>query len=260
MTVTRVGVCANCGESLGGAFCPACGQKAASPDVSLHEFFHEAVEEFAHVDGKILETLRLLVTRPGALTREFLDGRRVRYISPLRVYLTCSVLFFALAAYVPQRGKPFFTVTKLTNHDADFDAATLAHMRAEATERANEAIVHSFPRAMFVLMPVFGLLTWGCYRRKRPFYAAHLYYSIHFHAFLFIALSVAVLLRARFGQNGLGIPLLAIAAYHFMSLRRVFGGSWFEHAWKGVVLWVVYSALVAVAVVVLGLATLRPAG
>jgi hypothetical protein len=40
--------------------------------------------------------------------------------------------------------------------------------------KANEALVHDFPRVMFVLMPVFSLLTWVCYRGRRPFYAAHL--------------------------------------------------------------------------------------
>src|ERR1700681_3790384 len=70
-------VCGNCGVPLGGDFCHACGQRALGPDVSLHDFFHEAFEEFAHVDGKIVQTLRLLLTKPGMLTREFLDGRRV---------------------------------------------------------------------------------------------------------------------------------------------------------------------------------------
>jgi uncharacterized protein DUF3667 len=260
MTLTHLAGCANCGEPLAGPFCAACGQKAASPDVSLHEFFHEAFEEFAHVDGKIIQTLRMLLTRPGALTGEFLDGRRVRYISPLRVYLTCSVLFFALAAYVPQTTRPFITVTKVTNHDSDFDSVTLARMRAEATQRANEAIVHSFPRAMFVLMPVFGLLTWMFYRRQRPFYAAHLYYSVHFHAFVFLALAAALLARLAIGQSAVALAMLGIFAYHFMSLRRVFGGSALQTAWKGLVLWLVYSALVLVAVFAIGLATLARAG
>jgi hypothetical protein len=57
---------------------------------------------------------------------------------------------------------------------------------------ANRAIVHNFPRVMFVLMPGFGLLTWVLYRKARPFYAAHLYYSIHFHAFAFLAFTLQV--------------------------------------------------------------------
>src|SRR5258706_9109608 len=89
--------CANCGAPLSGPFCQACGQKAAGRNVSLHDFFHEAFHEFAHVDGKIVQTLRLLLTKPGQLTHEFLEGRRERYVSPLRLYLTCSLIFFALA-------------------------------------------------------------------------------------------------------------------------------------------------------------------
>jgi uncharacterized protein (DUF1697 family) len=56
-------VCGNCGAELAGAYCQACGQKAIGPDVSLDDFFHEAFHEFAHVDGKIVQTLRLLLTK-----------------------------------------------------------------------------------------------------------------------------------------------------------------------------------------------------
>jgi hypothetical protein len=130
--------CGNCGAPLGGAFCQTCGQKVVGPDVSLHEFFHEAVEELAHFDGKIVQTLRLLLTQPGMLTREFLDGRRVRYISPLRVYLTCSVLFFGLAAVAPVDERPLFRVT--AGGPTRVGLASADQLR-EATVRANRAIV-----------------------------------------------------------------------------------------------------------------------
>ena len=110
-TISTALACANCGASLGGAYCQACGQKAVSPDVSLHDFAHEAIHEFGHVDGKVVRTLRMLVAKPGMLTREFLEGRRTRYISPLRVYLSCSALFFALAALAPDPRLSFFHVT-----------------------------------------------------------------------------------------------------------------------------------------------------
>ena len=70
--------CANCGVQLQGAFCHACGQKAAHAEVRLHDLFHEAFHEFAHIDGKIFQTLRMLVMKPGLLTVEFLSGRRAR--------------------------------------------------------------------------------------------------------------------------------------------------------------------------------------
>src|SRR5262245_52965094 len=110
--------CRNCGADLQGRFCHACGQKAVSPEISVHDLVHEGIEEFAHVDGKIGRTLKLLFSRPGALTKEFLDGRRARYISPLRLYLTCSLLFFAVSAIAPQNGNERFHITK-SNDDSD---------------------------------------------------------------------------------------------------------------------------------------------
>jgi hypothetical protein len=248
--------CGNCGTPLGGAFCRACGQKAVGPDVSLHDFFHEAFEEFAHVDGKILRTLRLLVTRPGLLTKEFLEGRRVRYISPFRVYLTCSVLFFALAAFAPQSDRPFFTVTKV-NAEAGLDPAAVQKLRDAATARANRAIAHDFPRAMFVLMPVFGLLTWVLYRRARPFYAAHLYFAVHFHAFVFLALTLAIPVRFVSASTAGWVVVLAIGTYLGVSLRRVFGGSRLQTAWKGLLLSVAYLLTIGAVVLAIGVQSIK---
>lgn len=50
------------------------------------------------MDGKILQSVKLLFTRPGFLTREYVEGRRIRYISPLRLYLVFSVAYFAVSA------------------------------------------------------------------------------------------------------------------------------------------------------------------
>jgi hypothetical protein len=94
--------CRNCGAELSGEFCAACGQRVIDADPSLREFLHELAEEFLHWDGKLATTFRLLVTRPGALTNEYLAGRRIGYISPLRVYLTCSVLFFFVGSLMPK--------------------------------------------------------------------------------------------------------------------------------------------------------------
>jgi hypothetical protein len=257
-------VCANCGAELGGAFCQACGQKTTGPDVSLHDFFHDALHEFAHVDGKIIQTVRLLVTKPGMLTKEFLSGRRARFISPLRVYLTCSVLFFGLVALAPNPQLSFFHVTyKPSPGDAPLDAAAIQRYEDEATLRASRGVVHDFPRAMFALMPVFGLLTWVLYRRARPFYAAHLYYSIHFHAFVFLALTLEVALILLAGRQIPAVTWLApvaILAYHFISLRRVFGGSRLATAWKGTLLWIVYLFVIVSTMIAIGLVSVRGTG
>ena len=93
--------CANCGTPVRGHFCGHCGQKLADPVHSLRHFRAEALEDLTHADSRLWRTLIALLFRPGFLTREFLDGRRVRYLPPLRLYLVLSFVFFLLAAASP---------------------------------------------------------------------------------------------------------------------------------------------------------------
>ena len=94
--------CLNCGAPLaGGQFCQVCGQRDIPPYPSVRELALDAFSEFSGWDGRLAATLRSLVQHPGLLTREFLEGRRARYISPVRLYLGASVLYFLLAANAP---------------------------------------------------------------------------------------------------------------------------------------------------------------
>lgn len=90
--------CANCGAPLAGRYCSACGQR--HHDQPVHHFWHfigEAFEDLTHADSRLWQTLIALLFRPGFLTREFLEGRRVRYLPPVRLYLVVSVIFFIIA-------------------------------------------------------------------------------------------------------------------------------------------------------------------
>jgi hypothetical protein len=91
-------VCANCGAALAGKYCSQCGQR--HHDHPIHHFWHfigEIAEDLTHADSRLWKTLAALLFRPGLLTREFLDGRRVRYLPPVRLYLVVSVIFFLIS-------------------------------------------------------------------------------------------------------------------------------------------------------------------
>src|SRR5213075_1426427 len=160
---------------------------------------------------------------------------------------------FAGAALAPNAERPFVRITNV-NDEARLSPEQLTERRREATALANESLVHSLPRVMFVLMPAFGLLTWVLYRKSQPFYAAHLYYSVHFHAYVFLVLTAGIGLRPVLGATAGGaLPMAAVAIGHFASLHRVFGGSKWSTAWKGVTIWfvyvvVVFSSILAIAV------------
>lgn len=255
--------CLNCGAQLQGAYCHACGQKATSLGVGMHDFAHEAMHELSHVDGKVLLTLKLLVTKPGQLTKEFLAGRRARYISPVRLYLTCSLLFFTLAAILPGAMKDLVKIGPTKNGTATGLNSDTAFKRdlerglrkaSHEGEKLREAIMHNLPRAMFVLMPVFALLIWPFYRRQQPFYIPHLYYAIHIHAFAFLVWSVdLVLARSGVPRPLAALTLLTNIPYHYIALRRVYGGSRAMTLVKGTVIGSVYGLLVLVTVMSIAL-------
>jgi Protein of unknown function (DUF3667) len=90
--------CLNCGRVLTGQYCAGCGQKKRDFDPTLREFLHETTQEPSNWDGKIPNTLRALFFNPGRLTLDVLAGRRARWLMPLRVYLICSLAFFASRA------------------------------------------------------------------------------------------------------------------------------------------------------------------
>ena len=92
--------CRNCGTQAPLKFCPACGQETTLHPPTLGEFLHEFVGHYVALEGTLWRTLGLLICRPGRLTREYLDGRRRRYVLPLRLYLTASFLFFLVLKLV----------------------------------------------------------------------------------------------------------------------------------------------------------------
>lgn len=87
--------CANCGEILAGAYCHACGQKRISDrDRRLGHLLRQAFAVVTDLDGRFLRSLRALSFQPGRLSRDYLDGRRRQWMSPMALFLLANVLYF----------------------------------------------------------------------------------------------------------------------------------------------------------------------
>ncbi|HXH16753.1 MAG TPA: DUF3667 domain-containing protein [Sphingomonas sp.] len=87
-------LCLNCGTRLIGAHCHACGQ-SGHVHRSLGAIGHEIAHGVFHFEGKIWRTLPLLILHPGTLTRRYVAGERVRFVSPLALFLFTVFLMFA---------------------------------------------------------------------------------------------------------------------------------------------------------------------
>jgi hypothetical protein len=89
--------CRNCGhvfQELQPAFCSQCGQDTHPHPPSAWEFVHEFITHYVALEGKLWKTLGLLFFKPGELTTQFSRGRKLRYVHPLRLYITASFIFF----------------------------------------------------------------------------------------------------------------------------------------------------------------------
>lgn len=88
-------ICLNCGCELVGSYCHCCGQKA-HVHRTLRAFGHDLLHGALHFEGKIWQTLPLLVWKPGELTRRYIDGERARFVSPVALFLFTVFLMFAV--------------------------------------------------------------------------------------------------------------------------------------------------------------------
>jgi hypothetical protein len=232
----------------------------------VRELVVDAFWELSGWDGRFATTVRALVTRPGRLTLDFLEGRRARHISPLRLYLMASLVYFLAAAaapdlkiasgkttnfgarFTPPKGTKAERVTSATSNaianqeaisPADRDSVMLAVNKAPPIMRPffqkalldpkglRRSLIEAMPKMLFALLPVFAGIVAVFYRRRN--YPEHLYFAIHLHAFVFVALTISALFKftriAPLSAAVGAIVLLSIPVYSTLAFRRTYGGS-----------------------------------
>jgi hypothetical protein len=250
-------VCASCGASLVGPYCARCGQKARPGAPTLRQFIGDAAVELLDVDGKLFRSLRVLFLRPGFLTREAFADRRAAYVSPLRLYLLFSVLFFAALALVPNALDVRYTYTP--DADEQVDSALVERKEAEIRSAVNDVTNRWIPRLMFVLMPVFGALVMLVCRASRRTYPEHLYFAMHVHSVAFFALLLLVAAKAfdvPYVSHGIAVIVLVAAVAHFVrALQVAYDLSARGALWRALVLGTLYPAILLAAVLAIWLAT-----
>lgn len=135
-------ICANCYARLAPAqrFCGQCGQSAQRHAPTLTEFVHEFFSHYVALDGGVLwRSLGALAFRPGKLAVEYFAGRRKRYVGPLRLYLTASILFFVLIKFTG------LTFDELTVAEAPVGPSGPVSVEAKPDERGASTVSINFP-------------------------------------------------------------------------------------------------------------------
>jgi len=270
--------CANCGTLAPGAYCPSCGQDTRERLPTFRQFMREATGRYVAYDGKFWKTLAALLLRPGFLTREYLAGRRRRYIGPARLFLVSSLVLFAALRFVSESiniddAVQFEPETaprsgvesdELITLDGDLNlkltdlpgtsellrkpiARFNSLPRAQKLEQIRAGALRYGPYAVFALLPAFAglqkLLYLGRRRRypARPrLYGEHMVFAAHNHAFLFVVGALLCGVPAGWMRGALWLWVIVYLAW---STRAVYGGSWPGIAARATVLVIAYSIL-----------------
>jgi hypothetical protein len=255
-TVERpAATCANCGAALHGRFCAACGQESKPLDPPVRHFIGEFAQELFDVDGRLLRSVRRLLFSPGFLTREHVAGRRMPWLSPLRLYLLASVAMFTVQALAGSLGE----ITLTQPDDAAAATAKLREMGysnvAELQRAIETARLTWTPRVMFVLVPLFAGLVALLERRVGRRYPSHLVFALHVHAAGFLvraaADGAAAAAPAGWGAGFSRAAGVYILVYTFLALRSAYGASRLRALVETAVVAALYVAVLMVAIMVI---------
>ena len=284
--------CLNCGEVLTKDYCGNCGQKRTHLNVPFKHLLSDFLGNVFTFDAKFFRTFVPLLTKPGLLTVRFNAGQRVRYVSPFRLYLFISVIFFFTLALSDVK---LFKVTKMPKaqdtdakvqpntetrtdpvapdtsevqlrEDSERDRSASKALKdkfftnlkkaSENPELVNAILVRRLPQLMFLMVPVFALFVKLMYWRSDPFYVNHLVFGLYFHSFAFLILFVMKLFFMISHKPIVMLLAFAIPVYLFLSLKRVYSQSIVMTISKLLVLLVCYIVVVFVSIIFVAFGTI----
>lgn len=234
--------CENCYFELNEEhiYCPKCSQKVAF-SYKLRELFSHFLSDYFTFDSKIGRSVLPLLTKPGYLTEQFLDGKREKYIQPLRLFIFLSILFFLLLSLSVNISSDEFT------HSLD-QSVSDATFGDDFWDRFFGSLL---PKLFFVLLPLFALLLSLLYRSKKRYLITHFLFALHFHSTIFFIGILYEVLSLTFAQMGyyvlnsylLVISFIYLLTYLFRALKAVYKDSWKMTFLKVGILGILYSLL-----------------
>jgi len=258
--------CRNCGAAAPGNYCANCGQETSLALPSAGRFLREAAGRYVAFDGRFWRSIHRLLFRPGVLTRDYLAGRRRRYVRPARLFVGLSIALFALLRFsvtTPEivettadkgagtpvesaAGKPQPSgLTVDSDLGVVFDDATwspkLAPLRnrldafnrlngKERLEQVMNGMLRYGPYAAIGLLPVFALLLRIAYagRSRRHPHRPRLYAAhLVFGAHNHAFLFLAIGLIVVIDSSAVRATLgVWMVIYVLASMKTVYGGPW----------------------------------
>lgn len=99
--------CLNCRYVVENRFCSNCGQENTATRKTFHHSFIHFFEDLTHYENAFWKTIKNLLFRPAILTKEYLSGKRLSYLAPVRLYIFISfITFFLITVFPNEKSNP----------------------------------------------------------------------------------------------------------------------------------------------------------
>ncbi|MGL2963698.1 DUF3667 domain-containing protein [Flavobacterium sp. RSB2_4_14] len=110
--------CLNCRYVVENRFCPNCGQENTDTRKTFYHLFVHFFEDLTHYENAFWKTIKNLLLKPAALTKEYLSGKRLSYLAPIRLYIFISfVTFFIIAVFPNETNSDFININNNTKNN-----------------------------------------------------------------------------------------------------------------------------------------------
>lgn len=223
MTASTSWTCPSCRQIRRSRFCSKCGEERLRPhDLTLRDLAAQFAKQASSIDGKMLRSVRSLLTAPGELSRAYVLGERRRFLGPLALFFVANALFVALQSITGTNVLSSPLASHLHNQDWSRLAQQLVDHRLASRHQSIAAYAPVFDRAAIlnakVLMiamvlavaPIVGV----AFRSNNRPAGAHIVFSLHLYAFILVLLSFALVLaegQVLLGGSGLRSPNVDLA-------------------------------------------------
>lgn len=273
--------CLNCGTEVKGKFCSECGQENLDTRENFFHLVFHFIADYLHFDSKFFRSLIPLFTKPGFLTKEYWEGRRTRYIHPLRLFFFTTIIFvIATSVFYKKFGNEFkgkiiqqdnqytrFDSTFISSYPDDKkfhisggDSLTVKEIKEAKAKEARQMqkfgssldlAFNNLKYITFLLLPFYAFYFWILYRKQQPYYVDHLVYSMHLMTFAYCLFSVTLLLpllphmTLKMTQR---ISVLSILIYVGFSMHYLYRQVWWKTILKSLIVTfvLVFTTMVAI--------------
>jgi hypothetical protein len=119
-------------------FCPNCGQENTDTRKTFVQLFVHFFEDLTHYENSFWKTIRNLIFKPSALTKEYLSGKRMSYLAPIRLYIFISFVTFFLFSVIPDGSDE--EVTEAQKNNRHKQTEHVENSKTDSIDNAQDSI------------------------------------------------------------------------------------------------------------------------